>query len=788
MLPGPRLLSSGGAPALPVFRRLSCRDATSKHLSFTKAGSLNNMGETGKELYAGVVVEAPLTKVFHYRVPERLRETIRPGDRAAITFARRRTRGVVVQLSPLAPIDPKLIRDLDGISTPEERVPEDLLRLTEWVAAYYNSGWGTVLAAAIPGAVKQGRHERLARRIELVPSPEEAAMLAVDLGRKAPRQADALRAIARLVEANPAAVLAADDPAVKEAANAATLKLLAERGLIRMEETIARKTEAFPEKSKEITLSEEQRAAVETMGGALGAGGFRSFLLHGVTGSGKTEVYIRLIERALSAGKGALVLVPEISLTPQTVSRFQARFGEIAVLHSNLGDGERAGHWRRLCSGEVGLAVGARSAVFAPVRNLGLVVVDEEHERSYKQDNDPRYNARDVAIVRAQQSGAVVVLGSATPSLESWQNAGIGKHTLIAMPTRPGGAAPPRVETVDLRAEWADVKKPTLFSRRLETALGDCVKRREQAILFLNRRGFHTSVRCATCGEAVECPNCDVAMTHHRGAGLLRCGCCGFDQGVPTVCPTCGSQVLKFVGTGTERVEDVLAGIFPNARLLRMDSDSMSARDAHRSSLAAFSRGEYDILLGTQMVAKGLDFPNVTLVGVLMADGALGMSDFRAAERTFQLVTQVIGRAGRAGKAGLAVVQAFQPEHPAVACAVAQDYHAFVATEMPDRKKRGYPPFGRLTRILFTGEKDDAVREAAEAAGRAIRKTLPDGGRILGPAPCEVERLQAVYRRHMLLFAPDSRVMADWIAASGGKPGTERGVRHIVDSDPMSMM
>ena len=595
-------------------------------------------------LYAGIVVEAPLTKVFHYKVPEPLRDRIRPGDRATIPFANRRTRGVVVSLGTVPPIDPKLIKELVGISPPEERIPEELLGLARWVADYYNSGWGTVLAAAIPGAVKQGRQERVVKRVELCLTPEEAAMRAVEIGKRAPRQADALRALARWFEAHPGEVLAADNEELKEAVSGPTLKLLAERGLIRMEESILKEPEAFPEKAKEITLSPEQQTAVDTVGAHIRAGGFKSFLLHGVTGSGKTEVYIRLIAETLAAGRGALVLVPEISLTPQTVSRFQTRFGEIAVMHSNLAEGERARHWRRLCSGELQLAVGARSAVWAPVRNLGLIVVDEEHERSYKQDNDPRYNARDVAIMRAHQAGAAAILGSATPSLESWHNARTGKHTLISMPSRPGGAAPPTVEVVDLRAEWADVKRPTLFSRRLEQALGECLKRREQAILFLNRRGFHTMVRCGVCGTAVECPNCDVAMTHHRGAGILRCGCCGYDQGVPEVCPACGAQNLKFVGTGTERVEDVLAGIFPNARLLRMDSDSMSARDAHRSSLAAFARGEYDILLGTQMVAKGLDFPNVTLVGVLMADGALGMSDFHPPVLVFHLVGDELGR------------------------------------------------------------------------------------------------------------------------------------------------
>lgn len=739
-------------------------------------------------LYAGVVVEAPLTKIFHYRVPERLRDVIRPGDRADIHFARRKTRGVVVSLSPSAPIDPSLIKELLDISPPEERIPEDLLRLTQWIASYYHSGWGMVLAAAIPSGVKHGRRERPDRRLELALTPEEAAERAEAMRKRAPKQAAALDAILARLREGPLAALAVDDAAVREAAPPAILRQLADKGVIRLEESF-REEDAFPEKAAEdVVLSPEQAAAVAAMEAHIGAGGFKSFLLHGVTGSGKTEVYMRLIARTLEAGRGALVLVPEISLTPQTVSRFRRRFGEIAVLHSNLGDGERARHWRRLCSGEIRLAVGARSAVFAPVANLGLVVVDEEHEKSYKQDNDPRYNARDAALVRASQTGAVAILGSATPSLESWSNALTGKHELLRLSSRPGAASPPRVEVVNLRDEWVDVKRPVLFSRRLEQALGDCLKRREQAILFLNRRGFHTQVRCASCGEAMLCDDCDVAMTHHRRAGMLRCGCCGRERTVPDVCPTCGAPGLKFFGTGTERVEDVLAEMFPKARLLRMDSDSMGGRDAHRSGLAAFSRGEYDILLGTQMVAKGLDFPNVTLVGVLMADGALGMSDFRAAERTFQLVVQVIGRAGRAGKAGLAVVQAFQPEHPAVAAAAAQDYLAFVASEMPDRERGGYPPRGRLTRILVAGEREETVRDAAGEAGRAARTAMPKGCRLLGPAPCEVERVQGMFRRHMLLFAPDSRVMTEWLAASGIVPGTEKGARFILDRDPVSML
>ncbi len=746
------------------------------------------MSEPSQPLYAGIVVEAPLTTIYHYLVPHDLANSIQPGDRAHITFANRKTRGVVVALTRIPPIEAKLIRPLDKISPPEERIPQDLLNLTQWTAQYYHSSWGNALAAAIPAAVKTGRKQRRENKIELAVKPEYASLEADKIARKAPRQAQALHAIVRWLVENPGQELKPGVEILNTVAPTAMQKLLLERGLIRRVECIPDAPEYFPEKVKEITLTPEQNAAVGEISAGLDSAAFQSYLLHGVTGSGKTEVYIQLIAKTLAAGKGALVLVPEISLTPQTLSRFSRRFGDIAVLHSHLSDGERAEHWRRLCSGEVRLCVGARSAVFAPVRDLGLIVVDEEHERTYKQDNDPRYHARDVALMRGHQSGAAVVLGSATPSLESLHNAQIGKHRLIAMPSRPGGAKQPKVETVDLRSEWTEVKKPTLFSRRLEFMLGECLRRREQAILFLNRRGFHTSVRCGVCGEAVECANCDVAMTHHRGAGLLRCGCCGHETGVPERCPTCGANVLRFVGTGTERVEDVLARLFPRARLLRMDSDSMSERDAHRLALSAFARGEYDILLGTQMVAKGLDFPNVTLVGVLMADGALGMSDFRAAERTFQLVTQVIGRAGRADKDGVAIVQAFQPEHPAVACAVGQDFGGFTTGELADREKAGYPPFRRLTRLIFSGEKGEAVEAAAKETGEAVRTTIPPGARILGPAPCEVERLNGVFRWHMLLFAGDSRAMGDWLRGAGVRAGVAGGVRRIIDADPFAMM
>ncbi|MDR1611810.1 MAG: primosomal protein N' [Planctomycetota bacterium] len=737
-------------------------------------------------LYAGVVVEAPVTKVFHYRISDAILDSLAPGDRVEVPFGKRSIRGVVVSISPIPPIAPNLIKEISIAPAGAERIPGDILELARWAAKYYRTGWGTVLAAAVPAGVKRGSGKRSAREIRPLAVLDALETEAERTARRAPKQAECLRALVQWFRERPGGRLFSDTDGLPVAASGVVLHQIAKKGLISFTVPEGGMTKVV-DSGDRPRLSSEQQSAVDEIAAAMDGGTFASFLLHGATGSGKTEVYMRLIGKTVAAGRGALVLVPEISLTPQTVARFEARFGHLAVLHSHLSDGERAEHWRRLRNGELKLAVGARSALFAPLADLGLVIVDEEHERTYKQDNDPRYHARDLGLVRASLAGAVAVLGSATPSLESWVNCLSGKHRLAAMPSRVGGARPPEVAVVDLRREWADVKQPALISRELGRSLKECLARREQAILFLNRRGFHTIVRCAACGDALECPDCDVALTHHRREALMRCGYCGRTFSVPEHCPTCGAKVLRFGGAGTERVEDVLGSLFPKARLLRMDSDSMSAKDAHRNALASFARGEYDILLGTQMVAKGLDFPNVTLVGVLMADAALGLSDFRASERTFQLVTQVIGRAGRAEKPGLAVVQAFQPEHPAVRFAVAQNYAGFVETELPDRRRRGYPPFGRMARLVFSGEKRGAVEEEARHAGAAAESTLAPGLRVLGPAPCEIERLQKLHRRHLILFAPNHVALSEWLERAGLKPGEERGVKTTLDIDPVSM-
>ncbi|MBP5233222.1 MAG: primosomal protein N', partial [Planctomycetes bacterium] len=429
------------------------------------------------------------------------------------------------------------------------------------------------------------------------------------------------------------------------------------------------------------------------------------------------------------------------------------------------------------------------SAVFSPMPGLGLVIVDEEHEHTFKQESCPRYHGRDLAVMRAAAEKAVVVLGSATPSLESWHNAQTGKYQLLSLTERPGGARVPEARVVDMGEECREQKRLVTFSRELLARLGECLQKKQQAILFLNRRGFNTEVRCKACGETLKCQDCSIALTYHKHDGLMRCHYCDAAARPPDKCPTCGARALRFSGTGTERAEAVLQELFPEARLLRMDSDTMTRRDAHGRALAAFAAGEYDVLLGTQMVTKGFDFPNVTLVGVLAADSAIDLPDFRAAERTFQLVTQVVGRAGRAEKSGVAVIQAFQPGHYAVQYALRQDFPGFAAYELQARRALGYPPYGRLARIIVASENEAAARGLGDQIAARLKTVAPEPGRVLGPAPCVIEKLQKVFRFHLLVMARDHRALRRVLdAAAEFYAPARNGVQVTLDVDPVSMM
>jgi primosomal protein N' (replication factor Y) len=443
-------------------------------------------------------------------------------------------------------------------------------------------------------------------------------------------------------------------------------------------------------------------------------------LLHGVTGSGKTEIYLRAIEEVVRQGKEAIVLVPEISLTPQTIARFRGRCGELAVLHSHLGDAERGGHWRRIAEGQVQVVVGARSAVFAPTRKLGLIVIDEEHEGTFKQENTPRYHARDVAVMRARLENVPILLGSATPSLESWHNAQRGQYTLLKLPNRVYDRPLPKVALIDLRHESPGPGRFHALSMPLERAMRDAVRAGGQVILLLNRRGFSTHVHCPACGYVESCRHCDLALTFHRQRDVMLCHYCGYEQDPPQLCPQCGKQQIRYQGQGTEKLEEEIAAKFHGYVVRRMDSDTMRRPGSHARVLSAFRQGLIHILLGTQMIAKGLDFPNVTLVGVVNADMGLHIPDFRSAERTFQLLAQVSGRAGRGPQGGRVLVQTFNPEQPCIALAAKHDYEGFASQEMAHRQAHSYPPYQRMARLIIRGRDQAAAGDFAEA-----QKLLP---------------------------------------------------------------
>jgi primosomal protein N' (replication factor Y) (superfamily II helicase) len=530
-----------------------------------------------------------------------------------------------------------------------------------------------------------------------------------------------------------------------------------------------------------------------------------SWLLRGVTGSGKTLVYIELLREVVERqGRSAIVLVPEISLTPQTVGRFKAAFGEqVAVLHSALSDGERYDEWRALRSGQKRIVVGARSAIFAPLPSLGAIIVDEEHEGSYKQADAPRYHAREVATVRARIEGAICVLGSATPALESWYNAELGKYNLLQLPSRVGGGSLPDVEVVDLREERkrsgpgvGSAGDPgVILSDPLRTAIGVRLERGEQSILLLNRRGFSTFVQCRACGQVWHCPSCNVSLTFHRRRARLVCHHCFHDEPSPERCSACGEKDLGFRGVGTEQVERAVGHAFPEARIARMDVDTTSGKWSHHRILDQVARGEVDILLGTQMIAKGLDFPNVTLVGVINADVGINLPDFRATERTFQLLTQVAGRAGRGPKGGEVIIQTSLPHHYAVACAVDHDYDRFVEMEFETRREPRYPPHCRLLNVIVSGLEEVPTQEATVAAADWIRGLLVARGlgaaEVVGPAPCPIDRLRGRWRWHFLVRAESSRLLgevAHFFASRFGLPGGKHDLRIAIDRDPVALL
>jgi len=737
--------------------------------------------------YAEVAVQKPLRCEFTYRVPAEFVEQLTPGMRVAVPFGRKREVGVVVGLSETTDLPASKTKAIAAVLDDEPVVDAELLELTRWMAGYYACSWGEALGAVLPAALKREKGTR--KRLVIAPV-DGVGQAELDLVEDAyPKQHRLLRTLIEIGEATELR-----DLLRKLNLSDSAAKTLAKRGWATIERVevaadalLAGET---TERVKPEQLSSQQADAVVAIARVLDDGEYRTFLLQGVTGSGKTEVYLRVIEHALASGRGAIVLVPEIALTPQTVGWFRSRFGEVAVLHSRMTDAQRYAMWQRLRRGDAKVVVGARSAIFAPVQNLGVIVVDEEHEPSFKQGNAPRYHARDVAVVRAHRSGAVCVLGSATPSLESWRNAKSGRYERLLLSERVHGGRMPAIEIIDMRDELPEKKGPKLFSRRLSIYLRQTLERGEQSILFLNRRGYSPVLWCPACGDTVRCKQCDMAMTFHRRHGKLICHSCCEELTPPKSCPSCTAPGVRFLGLGSERVEDSLAGELPGARIARMDSDTMLRREDYERTLDAFGKGEIDVLVGTQMIAKGLDFPRVTLVGIISADSGLHLPDFRASERTFQLLAQVAGRAGRGDLEGRIVIQTITPDHDAIKRAAEHDYEGFAALEDELRDDLGYPPHGRLIRAVLEDTDESKVLAASRAlANLLIERVAPEGVMVLGPAPAPMALLRGRHRHHILLkAAPNCAGLAKARDLLIGFAEEFARPRTTIDIDPVSLL
>ncbi|MBZ5619537.1 MAG: primosomal protein N' [Acidobacteriia bacterium] len=804
----------------------------------------------GSYLYCDVSLPVPLDQPFTYGLPETLRHRVRPGSRLVVPFGPRKLTGLILRCHDEQPsvTTREALRLIDS----EPVLSAELLALGRWIAGYYCAPLGEVLRGMLPLAseIRRGKVWSLtdsgrdaARQLLLDSAPDDPVaqilhmlerrpLSATYLAKTQPLADKAIRSLERkgfifaeqvqterdplrapserlrielavadgerklnkperelraFLELHPGSHNLKDlEDAVKNASMAA--RSLARKGMVSLKpETVA--MAAGPVRVRHA-LNPPQEAAFEQILEAIRTRGFRTFLLYGVTGSGKTEVYLNSIEAVLAEGRSSLLLVPEIALTPAMAGQFFSRFGDrVAILHSAFTDVERTEQWRRIRSGAASVVVGTRSGVFAPVRNLGLIVVDEEHDGSYKQEETPRYNGRDVAVVRAQAANACVILGSATPSLESRYNVERGKYTLLELPGRIEERPMPSVELIDMRQEFLETRKQATFSRKLLDAIGLRLENGEQTIVLLNRRGFSSFVACRACGERVECINCSLTLTYHKRDRRLLCHYCGYAEKVPAVCPKCASEHIYFLGLGSERVEEELHQAFPTARIARLDRDTVTGKRQYETILQDFREGNYDLLVGTQMIAKGHDIPNVTLVGVVSADIGLGMPDFRAAERTFQLLTQVAGRAGRGSVPGIVLVQTINPDHYAVRMAAAQDYQAFYEKELSFRRMMHYPPFSAMANILVRSEKKEMAMRMSADLGMILTPPA-EKLRVMGPAEAPVPRLKNEYRYQFLIKAASRKTLNELLQrirtfALDRKWGA---TALVIDVDPLTLM
>ncbi len=801
--------------------------------------------------YADISLPVPLDQVFTYDLPETLRHRVKRGCRILVPFGPRKLTGVVLRTHDDPPaVETRQALQLLG---EEPALEEELLSLGDWIANYYCAPLGEVLRAMTPlsSEIRKGKvytltdtgrdvvrqfvfaendedpavsvlrhleHRPLSsayleKKVKNAPSviksllrrgfiavedtaeqkdplraPSEKLQIEFLTRAEGEKLRKAERELISYLELHPGShVLSAVQTQVKNASTAA--RTLARRQLVSLKPLTVLSLHPGHGGAPHA-LNPHQQKALDIIRQSMAERKFQAILLQGVTGSGKTEVYLQAIEAALAEGRGTLMLVPEIALTPAVSGQFLHRFGDrVALLHSAFSGSERAEQWRAIRAGRAQVVVGTRSSIFAPVQNLGLIVVDEEHDQSYKQEENPRYNGRDVAVVRAHAANAVVVLGSATPSLESRYNVQRGKYTLVELPERIAGRPMPEVEIVDMRQEFLETRKQATFSRRLLDAMAARLESNEQVMILHNRRGFSSFVACRSCGERVECINCAVTLTYHHRDRRMLCHYCNYAAPPPKRCPKCDSEHIQFLGTGAEKVEDELHLVFPKARIARMDRDTVTGKRRYETILHGFRAHEYDVLVGTQMIAKGHDIPNVTLVGVVSADVGLGMPDFRAAERTFQLLTQVAGRAGRGEIPGNVIVQTINPEHYAVRCAAAQDYASFYEKEMQFRKMMRYPPFAALANIMVRSQTQQQAIDMAAEIGNFLGPN-PQDLKVLGPAEAPIPRLKAEYRYQLLIKAASRKRLNDLLHNLRAYAEQKRwpATSLVIDVDPLSLL
>ncbi len=739
-------------------------------------------------LIARVTLEMAIRKEFDYAIPEEFAGAVEVGSRVKVPFGSREVLGNVTALvgeSPHSNLRP-ILKVIGGapLLTPK------VLKLARWISEYYCCPLEVTLKSAVPEAVRKeedGWRERL--QVRAIQTKAEKPKLTK-------RQEEIFEIVSAAGEIFLQELLDQAHTTAQMVRKLESLHLVTVAPAISERDPYANET-ILP--TQPLALNPEQARAMEAILGAMEKREARTFLLHGVTGSGKTEVYLQAIAQALKTGRGAIVLVPEISLTPQTVERFKARFSSggqqtlVAVLHSHLSGGERHDEWQKIRQGRARIVIGARSAIFAPVDPLGLIIVDEEHEHSYKQEEAPRYHARDVATLRGQFEGAVVVLGSATPSLESYHNAQNKKYTLLEMPTRADDKKMPLVRVVDMRLEKGRDKGGgvPVFSQRLRDAISLRLERKEQTILFLNRRGYASSMQCPKCGYVAGCPNCSISLTYHRAAQELRCHICAHVMAAPTACPKvdCRSPAIRFAGVGTERVQETLGKLFPHAKVARMDSDTLKRKEDYRRTLGDFRTGKIEILVGTQMIAKGLHFPNVTLVGIIYADLSLHMPDFRAGERTFQLLTQVAGRAGRGDVEGEVIVQAFTPFHPAIQYARRHDFAGFYEQEIEFRQQLKYPPIARAAMLTLKARNEEKVKLSAEYVKTEITRALApvEDAIIAGPAPAPLLKAETFFRHQLMVRSARMTAVSRILNQTLGRLKLPEGVSMVTDVDALSL-